>query len=93
MKKDKQEIKTIHKMFANLHGNRNVDNLISSYLELLPNEDKNPVGRPRKPRNPVGRPRKENNFFRYDKKQSKAVDRARRKIRNRILEGRKHNII
>jgi hypothetical protein len=60
LEKDKQEVKTINKMFANLYGNRNVDNLISSYLELLPNEDKNPVGRPRKLRNPVGRPRKEN---------------------------------
>ncbi len=27
--------------------NRNVDNLINSYSELLPNEDKNPVGRPK----------------------------------------------
>jgi hypothetical protein len=60
MKKDKQEIKTINKMFANVYGNRNVNNLINSYLEQLPNEAQRPVGRPRKPRNPVGRPRKEN---------------------------------
>ena len=61
MKKDKQEIKTINKMFANLYGNRNIDNLINSYLGQLPEEkEKKPVGRPRKHRNPVGRPRKEN---------------------------------
>ena len=48
-------------MFANLYGNRNIDNLINSYLGQLPQEqEKKPVGRPRKPRNPVGRPRKEN---------------------------------
>ena len=61
LNKDKQETKTINKMFANLYGNRNIDNLINSYLGQLPQEqEKKPVGRPRKPRNPVGRPRKEN---------------------------------
>jgi hypothetical protein len=48
MKKDKQEIKTINKMFANVYGNRNVDNLINSYLGQLPNEAQRPVGRPKK---------------------------------------------
>ncbi len=60
MKKDKQEIKIINKMFANLYGNRNVDNLIHPFFDHLQNEAQRPVGRPRKPRNPVGRPRKEN---------------------------------
>ncbi len=49
MKKDKQEIKTINNLFSNLYGKRNVDNLINSYLEQLPNEAQRPVGRPRKP--------------------------------------------
>jgi hypothetical protein len=61
LEKDKQEIKTVNKMFANVYGNRNIDNLINSYLGQLPNEtQQRPVGRPRKPRNPVGRPRKDN---------------------------------
>ncbi len=35
MKKDKQDIKTINKIFTNVYGNRNVDDLINSYLVTL----------------------------------------------------------
>jgi hypothetical protein len=38
IKKDMQEIKTIHEMIANLYCNRGVDNLIHSCLEQIPNE-------------------------------------------------------